>query len=176
AVHAGPRPGRGRRLLPGGRGGGPPRGPAAVRWRLMGGLRFDLERDAVRVVLTDEGGRVLLFHAVTPEVPAGWWELPGGGIHDGGSYPGAAVRAGRGGTRAVAGPGRGRPAVLAARHDLALARAAPPTARGGCGRARPRAPARHPRRRQDRVRAGDLRRRRLVGGRRDPRQRRAFLP
>jgi 8-oxo-dGTP pyrophosphatase MutT (NUDIX family) len=56
-------------------------------------LRFDLERDAVRVVLTDEGGRVLLFHAVTPEVgPAGWWELPGGGIHDGESYAGAAVR------------------------------------------------------------------------------------
>ena len=57
-------------------------------------LRFDLERDAVRVVLTDEGGRVLLFHAVTPEVPTGWWELPGGGIREGESYTGAAVREG----------------------------------------------------------------------------------
>lgn len=57
------------------------------------GLRFDLERDAVRVVLADEGGRVLLFHAVTDDVgPAGWWELPGGGIHDGESYLEAAVR------------------------------------------------------------------------------------
>jgi 8-oxo-dGTP pyrophosphatase MutT (NUDIX family) len=57
------------------------------------GLRFDLERDAVRVVLTDEGGRVLLFHAVTSDVgPAGWWELPGGGIDDGESYRDAAVR------------------------------------------------------------------------------------
>jgi len=59
----------------------------------MDGLRFDLERDAVRVVLTDEGGRVLLFHAVTADVPApGWWELPGGGIHSGESYLDAAVR------------------------------------------------------------------------------------
>ena len=59
----------------------------------MGGLRFDLERDAVRVVLTDDGGRVLLFHAVTEDVgPAGWWELPGGGIDDGESYLDAAVR------------------------------------------------------------------------------------
>jgi len=59
----------------------------------MGGLQFDLERDAVRVVLTDDGGRVLLFHAVTQDVgPAGWWELPGGGIDDGESYLDAAVR------------------------------------------------------------------------------------
>lgn len=57
------------------------------------GYRFDLERHAVRVVLTDEGGRVLLFHAVTPDVgPAGWWELPGGGIDAGESYLEAAVR------------------------------------------------------------------------------------
>jgi 8-oxo-dGTP pyrophosphatase MutT (NUDIX family) len=59
----------------------------------MPGLEFDLERDAVRVVLTDEGGRVLLFHAVTDDVgPAGWWELPGGGIDEGESYLDAAVR------------------------------------------------------------------------------------
>lgn len=56
-------------------------------------LRFDLERDAVRVVLTDEGGRILLFHAVTEDVPLpGWWELPGGGIDPGESYLAAAVR------------------------------------------------------------------------------------
>lgn len=56
-------------------------------------LRFDLERHAVRVVLADAGGRVLLFHAVTPDVgPAGWWELPGGGIDDGESLLEAAVR------------------------------------------------------------------------------------
>jgi len=59
----------------------------------MAEVRYDLERNAVRVVLTDAGGRVLLFHAVTPEVgPAGWWELPGGGIDGGESYLEAAVR------------------------------------------------------------------------------------
>ena len=46
----------------------------------MDELRYDLERDAVRVVLTDGGGRVLLFHVLTPDQqPDGWWELPGGG-------------------------------------------------------------------------------------------------
>ena len=56
-------------------------------------LRYDLERDAVRVVLTDAGGRVLLFHVLTPdEEPDGWWELPGGGIDPGESYLEAAVR------------------------------------------------------------------------------------
>ena len=61
--------------------------------RPPGGLRFDLERHAVRVVLVDAGGRVLLFHAVTADVgPAGWWELPGGGIDEGESPLEAAVR------------------------------------------------------------------------------------
>lgn len=56
-------------------------------------MRYDLERDAVRVVLTDAGGRVLLFHAVTEDVgPAGWWELPGGGIDEGETYLQAAIR------------------------------------------------------------------------------------
>jgi 8-oxo-dGTP pyrophosphatase MutT (NUDIX family) len=56
-------------------------------------LRFDLERRAVRVVLQDQAGRVLLFHAVTPSrSPAGWWELPGGGIDPGETYLEAAVR------------------------------------------------------------------------------------
>ena len=46
----------------------------------MDELHYDLERDAVRVVLTDGGGRVLLFHVLTPDqAPDGWWELPGGG-------------------------------------------------------------------------------------------------
>jgi len=56
-------------------------------------LRYDLEREAVRVVLTDVGGRVLLFHVLTPdEAPDGWWELPGGGIDPGETYLDAAVR------------------------------------------------------------------------------------
>jgi 8-oxo-dGTP pyrophosphatase MutT (NUDIX family) len=56
-------------------------------------LHYDLERDAVRVVLTDAGGRVLLFHVLTPDqAPDGWWELPGGGIDPGESYLEAAVR------------------------------------------------------------------------------------
>jgi 8-oxo-dGTP pyrophosphatase MutT (NUDIX family) len=56
-------------------------------------LRYDLERHAVRVVLTDASGRVLLFHVLTPEeTPDGWWELPGGGIDPGESYLEAAVR------------------------------------------------------------------------------------
>jgi 8-oxo-dGTP pyrophosphatase MutT (NUDIX family) len=54
---------------------------------------YDLERWAVRVVLLDSGGRVLLFHALLPERSAtGWWELPGGGIDPGESYLDAAVR------------------------------------------------------------------------------------
>jgi 8-oxo-dGTP pyrophosphatase MutT (NUDIX family) len=56
-------------------------------------LRYDLERDAVRVVLADASGRILLFHVLTPEeAPDGWWELPGGGIDPGESYLEAAVR------------------------------------------------------------------------------------
>lgn len=55
--------------------------------------RYDLERDAVRVVLADASGRILLFHIVTPEeAPDGWWELPGGGIDPGETYLDAAVR------------------------------------------------------------------------------------
>src|SRR6202012_42568 len=55
-------------------------------------LHYDLERDAVRVVLEDASGRVLLFHVATQQIPAGWWELPGGGINPGESYQEAAVR------------------------------------------------------------------------------------
>jgi 8-oxo-dGTP pyrophosphatase MutT (NUDIX family) len=55
-------------------------------------LHYDVERDAVRVVLADASGRVLLFHVETEEVPGGWWELPGGGIDPGESDQQAAVR------------------------------------------------------------------------------------
>ena len=58
----------------------------------MDELHYDLERDAVRVVLADASGRALLFHVETEEVPGGWWELPGGGIDPGESYLEAAVR------------------------------------------------------------------------------------
>lgn len=55
--------------------------------------RYDLERDAVRVVLADASGRVLLFHVMTPdELPDGWWELPGGGIEPGEGYLDAVIR------------------------------------------------------------------------------------
>jgi 8-oxo-dGTP pyrophosphatase MutT (NUDIX family) len=58
-----------------------------------GKTEYDLERDAVRVVLADAGGRILLFHVLTPdEAPDGWWELPGGGIDPGESYLEAAIR------------------------------------------------------------------------------------
>jgi 8-oxo-dGTP pyrophosphatase MutT (NUDIX family) len=59
----------------------------------MDQFHYDLERDAVRVVLADTAGRILLFHVVTPEeAPDGWWELPGGGIDPGETYLDAAVR------------------------------------------------------------------------------------
>jgi 8-oxo-dGTP pyrophosphatase MutT (NUDIX family) len=54
--------------------------------------QYDLERDAVRVVVVDASERVLLFHMETDDVPGGWWELPGGGIDPGESYLEAAVR------------------------------------------------------------------------------------
>lgn len=53
-----------------------------------------VERDAVRVVLQEAGGAVLLFWArefTLPELGR-WWELPGGGIDAGESYTDAAVR------------------------------------------------------------------------------------
>ncbi len=71
----------------------------------MDELHYDLERDAVRVVLADACGRVLLLHVVTPdEAPAGWWELPGGGIEPGETYLDAAVREIREETGLVLGP------------------------------------------------------------------------
>jgi 8-oxo-dGTP pyrophosphatase MutT (NUDIX family) len=56
-------------------------------------LTYDLERWAVRVVLQDASGRILLFRVVTESRdPDGWWELPGGGIEPGETYREAAVR------------------------------------------------------------------------------------
>jgi 8-oxo-dGTP pyrophosphatase MutT (NUDIX family) len=73
-------------------------------------LRYDLERDAVRVVLADASGRILLFHVLTPEeAPDGWWELPGGGIDPGESYLEAAVREIREETGLVLDPGQVSP-------------------------------------------------------------------
>jgi len=73
-------------------------------------LRYDLERDAVRVVLTDGGGRVLLFHVLTPDqAPDGWWELPGGGLGPGESYLEAAIREIREETGLLLDPGQVSP-------------------------------------------------------------------
>jgi len=56
-------------------------------------LHYDVERASVRVVLTDRGGRILLFRAQLESRATGhWWELPGGGIEPGESYQHAAVR------------------------------------------------------------------------------------
>lgn len=52
------------------------------------------ERDAVRVVVQDAHGDILLFwtnELTAPEL-GHWWELPGGGIDAGESYAEAAVR------------------------------------------------------------------------------------
>ncbi len=53
-----------------------------------------LRRSAVRLVVLDARGRVLLFHTHDPDHPAlgRWWELPGGGIDAGETYLEAAVR------------------------------------------------------------------------------------
>jgi 8-oxo-dGTP pyrophosphatase MutT (NUDIX family) len=51
-------------------------------------------RAAVRVVVLDERGQVLLFRTRSPHLPelGTWWELPGGGIDPGESYLDTAVR------------------------------------------------------------------------------------
>ncbi|MGR7002592.1 NUDIX hydrolase [Yinghuangia aomiensis] len=56
-------------------------------------LRVDLVRRAVRVVLLDASGRVLLFNNnVARSRPSIWWDLPGGGLDPGETYVDAAVR------------------------------------------------------------------------------------
>src|SRR5215472_4078171 len=53
-----------------------------------------LRRSAVRLVVVDAAGRLLLFHTHDPAHPdlGRWWELPGGGIDPGETYLEAAVR------------------------------------------------------------------------------------
>lgn len=53
-----------------------------------------IERNAVRLVVRDVLGRVLLFRTRELSIPelGYWWELPGGGIDDGETYVDAAVR------------------------------------------------------------------------------------
>ncbi len=53
-----------------------------------------IERTAVRIVLLDAAGEVLLFHTHDPDHPdlGAWWELPGGGIDPGETYVEAAIR------------------------------------------------------------------------------------
>jgi 8-oxo-dGTP pyrophosphatase MutT (NUDIX family) len=53
-----------------------------------------VERDSVRLVVNDSGGRILLFHArdVTDPALGDWWELPGGGIDAGETYLDTALR------------------------------------------------------------------------------------
>ncbi|NJP34479.1 NUDIX hydrolase [Micromonospora thermarum] len=63
----------------------------------MNGLPDDypvVERRAVRLVVLDVDGRVLLFHTRDPEHPrlGTWWELPGGGMDPGETYLDTAAR------------------------------------------------------------------------------------
>ncbi|MEH0935518.1 NUDIX hydrolase [Micromonospora psammae] len=53
-----------------------------------------IERTAVRLVVRDRDGRILLFHTRDPDHPrlGTWWELPGGGMDPGESYAETAVR------------------------------------------------------------------------------------
>lgn len=67
--------------------------PSDRRPALPGDLPL-LRRSAVRLVVVDAGGKVLLFHTHDADHPAAgqWWELPGGGIDAGETYLEAAVR------------------------------------------------------------------------------------
>ncbi|SCF24501.1 NUDIX hydrolase [Micromonospora mirobrigensis] len=53
-----------------------------------------IERRAVRLVVLDGDGRVLLFHTRDPDHPrlGIWWELPGGGMDPGETYVDTALR------------------------------------------------------------------------------------
>ncbi|MBO4160743.1 MULTISPECIES: NUDIX hydrolase [Micromonospora] len=53
-----------------------------------------IERTAVRLVVRDLDGLILLFHTRDPEHPrlGTWWELPGGGVDPGETYPETALR------------------------------------------------------------------------------------
>ncbi|SCL27912.1 ADP-ribose pyrophosphatase YjhB, NUDIX family [Micromonospora rhizosphaerae] len=53
-----------------------------------------VERTAVRLVVRDRAGLILLFHTRDPEHPrlGTWWELPGGGMDPGETYAETALR------------------------------------------------------------------------------------
>lgn len=53
-----------------------------------------VERRAVRLVVRDRAGLILLFHTRDPEHPrlGAWWELPGGGIDPGETVAQTALR------------------------------------------------------------------------------------
>jgi 8-oxo-dGTP pyrophosphatase MutT (NUDIX family) len=53
-----------------------------------------IRRSAVRIVILDSHGKILLFRTHDPDHPdlGRWWELPGGGIDPGETYLEAAIR------------------------------------------------------------------------------------
>ena len=57
-------------------------------------MTVPLERRAARVILLDEGGRILLQNCCDPSAPDGgsWWNTMGGGVDEGESAAQAAVR------------------------------------------------------------------------------------
>ena len=78
-----------------------------MQWKFREICRV-IERSAVRLVVLDAEGRVLLFRTREPTLPelGSWWELPGGGIDGGETYLEAAVRELREETGIVITPGQ----------------------------------------------------------------------